>query len=86
MYQILFYGWQVGYRKVAATKLFQLHFLLSLQQAHEKTHQLLDDQSFILSVETLEQAAQVVTQFTQIGALCRLLEPVALTAPARTSA
>ncbi|MBO3273225.1 hypothetical protein [Hymenobacter defluvii] len=75
MPQILFYGWQVGYRKVSSTKLFQRYFHASLKQAFGYTNTVLAKQSFILPVETAEEAAEVLAHFQAIGTLCRLVEP-----------
>lgn len=75
MPQILFHGWQVGYRKVTSTKLFQHYFHVSLKQAHEKTQALLAEQVLILSVETAEEAEEIIAQFRAIGTLCRLVGP-----------
>lgn len=75
MPQILFYGWQVGYRKVTSTKLFQHYFHVSLQQAYAYTNALLAEQSFRLPVKTTEEAEEVIAQFRAIGLLCLLVEP-----------
>ena len=69
MRYIEFYGWLYGYRKVASTKIFAEHFEMGLAEAHEKTHMLLEKQSFMLPIENLEKANEVISQFTQIG-LC----------------
>lgn len=75
MQRIEFYGWQYGYRKVASMKLFEEHFGIGLLDAQQKAHILLEKQSFTLSVESREKANEVIRQFTQIGTLCRLVEP-----------
>ncbi|SFF30741.1 hypothetical protein [Spirosoma endophyticum] len=74
MRYIEFYGWQYGYRKISSTKLFAEHFGMGLKDAHDRTHILLDEQSFVLPVESLEKATEVINQFTAIGALCRLVD------------
>lgn len=74
MQYIEFYDWQYGYRKISSTKLFQEHFGMGLKEAHERTHILLDKQSFILPVESEEKANEVIRQFTEIGAVCRLVK------------
>jgi ribosomal protein L7/L12 len=74
MRYVEFYDWQYGYRKISSTKLFQEHFGMGLKEANERTNTLLDKQSFILRVESVEKADEVIKQFTEIGALCRLVE------------
>jgi ribosomal protein L7/L12 len=75
MQYIEFHNWQYGYRKILSTKLFQEHFGMGLKEAHERTDILLDKQSFILPVESEEKANEIIKQFTEIGALCRLVKP-----------
>ncbi len=76
MYYVEFYNWQHGYRKVESTKLFQEYFGIGLKEAHQRTNTLLDKQPFVLSVESAEKADEVVKRFTEIGALCRLTDPI----------
>ncbi|GAB3789950.1 hypothetical protein GCM10028818_59320 [Spirosoma horti] len=75
MWYVEFYDWQYGYRKISSTKLFQKHFGMGLKEANERTITLLDKQSFVLPIESTEIADEVIKQFTDIGALCRLVEP-----------
>ncbi|GAB3777266.1 hypothetical protein GCM10028818_24140 [Spirosoma horti] len=75
MRYIEFYGWQYGYRKISSTKLFQEHFEMGLKEAHERTHILLDEQPFVLAVENDEKASEIISQFTEIGAFCRSVDP-----------
>lgn len=75
MQYVEFYGWQYGYRKISSTKLFQEHFGMGLKEAHEQTNILLDKQPFMLPVESVEKANGIINQFTEIGALFRLVNP-----------
>ncbi|RYZ87514.1 MAG: hypothetical protein EOO68_27565 [Moraxellaceae bacterium] len=46
MSYILFYGWQVGYRKITSVQLFKDIFQLTMVDAYDRTHSLLSGEIF----------------------------------------
>ncbi|AKD56052.1 hypothetical protein [Spirosoma radiotolerans] len=71
MNYVLFYGWQVGYRKFTSVQLFQDFFQLSMGDAYDRTHSLLSGETFSLPLDDTYSVDEVISQFRAIGALCR---------------
>lgn len=71
MRYVLFYGWQVGYRKITSVQLFQDFFQLTVFDAYDRTHSLLSGETFSLPLDDTHSVDDVINQFREIGALCR---------------
>ncbi|GAB3804832.1 hypothetical protein GCM10028819_36960 [Spirosoma humi] len=71
MSYVLFYGWQVGYRKITSVQLFQDYFHLTMLDAYDRTHALLSGETFSLPLDDTHRVDEVISQFRKIGALCR---------------
>lgn len=71
MSYVLFYGWQVGYRKITSVQLFQDYFQLTVFDAYDRTHSLLSGETFSLPLDDTHSVDEVISQFREIGALCR---------------
>jgi ribosomal protein L7/L12 len=56
------------------TKLFQQKLDLGLKEAKGKTDALLDGETFIFEIETIEQAEELVRKATAIGAVCEIIK------------
>lgn len=73
MAKVLFKGWNYGLKKIPLTKLFQQKAGLSLKNAKNKTDALLDGKTFIVEIESVEQAEELVRGATAIGAVCEII-------------
>jgi len=71
MSYVLFYGWQVGYRKLTSVQLFQDIFQLTVIDAYDRAHAILCGEVFSLPLGDTQRAEDVISQFRAIGALCR---------------
>jgi hypothetical protein len=74
MRNITFYGWQVGMRKVAFSRLLIDEAGLDLKEAHESTIRILDEQPVTLQVSDA-LAKRLLMQSKILGVKCRL-EPL----------
>jgi len=74
MRKILFYGWQVGMRKVPFSLLLREEAGLGLKEAHETMLRVLDEQPVTLEVSD-ELAERLLDQAQALGVKC-CLEPV----------
>lgn len=71
MSYVFFYGWQVGYRKLTSVQLFKDIFQLTMVDAYDRTHSLLSGEKFSLLLDDTHSVDDVISQFREIGALCR---------------
>lgn len=71
MSYVLFYGWQIGYRKITSVQLFKDFFQLTVLDAYERSHSLLCGETFSPPLDDTHSVDDVISQFREIGALCR---------------
>lgn len=74
MSEILFKGWKHGLQKIPLTKLFQQKLNLNLNEAKDKTDALLDGKIFIIELESIDQAEDLVKEATVFGAVCEIIK------------
>jgi hypothetical protein len=74
MAKVLFKGWNYGLRKISLTKIFQPEAGLSLKTAKSKTGALLDGETFIIEIESIEQAEELLKEATAIGAVGKIIK------------
>lgn len=74
MPKVLFSGWKSGLEKISLTKLFQQKAHLSLKEAKGKTDALLDGETFVVEIESIEQAEELISEATAIGAVCKIIK------------
>ena len=74
MSHVLFYGWQLGYRKLTSVQLFQDFFQLKVFDAYDRAHSLLCGETFSLPLDDIHSVDDVISQFRAIGALCRPID------------
>jgi hypothetical protein len=71
MRKIIFYGWQVGMRKIPFSLLLRDEAGLGLKEAHECMLRVLDEQPVTLEVSD-ELAERLLAQAQALGVKCRL--------------
>ena len=74
MAKVLFKGHTWNLQKVSLTKLFRYKINLPLEIAKSKTDALLDNETFIIETESIEQAEELVREATAIGAVCEIIK------------
>ena len=74
MPKVLFTGWRYGLEKISLTKLFQNRANLSLKEAKSRTDALLDGKTFVIEIESIEQAEELIKEATAIGAVCEIIK------------
>ena len=74
MPKVLFKDWRYGLQKISLTQLFQQKLNLGLKEAKGKTDALLEDETFIIEAESVEQAEELVKEATAIGAVCEIIK------------
>jgi hypothetical protein len=79
MPQLQFQGWRAGLDKVALTRLFRNHADMSLAAAKHSVDQILNAQSVIVTVDSVEVAQALAEEASALGAHC---EVIASPAPA----
>ena len=73
MAKVLFKGCEWNLQKVSLTKLQRYKMNLSLKEAKVNTDALLDGKTFIIEIESLEQAEESVKEAMAIGAVCEII-------------
>lgn len=74
MPKVVFKGWKYGLEKISLTKLFKKRANLGLKEAKGRTDALLDGETFVIEIESIEQAEAFVKEATEIGAVCEIIK------------
>ena len=74
MAKVLFKDWNNGLQKITLTKLLEQNANLNLKTAKSKTDDLLDGKTFILEIESIEKAEELMREATAVGAVCEIIK------------